>query len=85
MRATRHISQGKEENSGSQAQCIERISPWGSSSPFLEYRKSKYSRLSEESEKESRDEATKRGMEELYHRHEEAGGSCFVLNPAADW
>ena len=48
--------------------CIERISPTGASCPSQEHGLSKYPRLSEESEKESRDEATPRGMEELYQR-----------------
>ena len=37
-----------------------------SSCPPQEHEISEYPRLSEESEKESRDEATQRGMEELY-------------------
>ena len=36
------------------------------SCPSSEYGTSEYARLSEESEKESRDEASQRGMEELY-------------------
>ena len=39
----------------------------------------------QESEKESRDEATHGGMEELYQNNVEAAESYFVLNPAADW
>ena len=41
--------------------------------------------IREESEKESRDEATHGGMEELYQNNVEAAESYFVLNPAADW
>ena len=44
-------------------------------------RNMEYLRLSEESEKESRDEATQRSMGDCV----EADESCFVLNPAADW
>ena len=40
-----------------------------------------------EGDRESRDEATQRGMEELYRSRDnvKANESYFVLNPAADW
>ena len=56
------------ESSRSQVQCIERISLPGPSCPHWEHGISEYKRLSEEREKESRDEASQRGMEELYQR-----------------
>ena len=57
-----------EESSRSQVQCIEKISSPKVLLTNLRTWKIKYSRLSEESEKDIRDEATLRGMEELYKR-----------------
>ena len=45
-----------------------RISPPGSFCPSQGHGMSEYPRLSEESEKESRDETTQTGMEELYQQ-----------------
>ena len=42
--------------------------------------------MSEESNKESRDEATQRRIEELYtRRYVEADERYFALNPSSDW
>ena len=46
----------------------ERLSPQESSCTPLGHEKSEYLRLNEENEMENRDEATRRGMEELYQR-----------------
>ena len=54
----------EEESSRSQVRCIERISSPRVLLPILRNGTSEYPRLSEECEKEGRDEATQRGMEE---------------------
>ena len=71
-------------SSRAQVQCIERISPPGSSCPSLDLGRCEYPRLSEESEKESRDEATQM-WRRCTKNNVEADESHFVLNPAADW
>ena len=58
-------------------------SPQASCTP-LGHRKFEYLRLNREKEKENRDEATQRGIEELYQRRCGAGESYFVLNLAAN-
>ena len=53
--------------------------------PILGTRRCEYPRLSEESEKESRDEVTLEVWRSCTRNSVEADENCFVLNPAADW
>ena len=62
-----------------------RVPEHRSSCPSQEHGMSEYSRLSEESKKESRDEVSQRGMGSCTRNDVEADESYFVLNPAAVW
>ena len=67
-RVRQHTWWRKEESFRWQVWYTERLSPQESSCTPLGHGKSKYLRLNEENEKEKRDIATQRGMEELYQR-----------------
>ena len=68
-----------QESSRSQVQCIERISSPKVLLTNLWTWKIKYSRLSDESEKDIWDEATLRGMEELYKRQFRSRWELFCI------